>query len=361
MTQFQVQKDDFAKGRIVEGKTTELADGEILLKIDCFAFTANNITYAVAGDMIGYWQFFPPVGEDTEGWGVLPVWGFADVVESTVDDVPVGDRLFGYFPLATHLKMRPVHISDHRFIDGAAHRAKLPAGYNLYRRVLAEPNYTSATDRERMLFAPLFLTAFCLWDLLQASSYFGAQQVLILSASSKTSIGLAYALQADEDAPKVIGITSQRNLALVDGLGLYEKSITYDAVEDIDPTIPTVIVDMAGNGEVLANLHKRLGDQMKRCINVGLTHWDARAKQEGFIDERSEFFFAPSWIQKRLKDWGPAAFEQKTNGFLFKTAAKAKTWMRFRALKGLPELAEVYEDVCEGRIPANEGLVVKMG
>ena len=122
MTQFQIRKDDFTNGRIVETSSgdqhTKIDNGEILVKIDRFAFTANNITYAVTGNMLGYWQFFPPIGKDTEGWGVIPVWGFADVVESKVEEVPVGDRLFGYFPPATYLKIAPARISPQRFIDG---------------------------------------------------------------------------------------------------------------------------------------------------------------------------------------------------------------------------------------------------
>lgn len=128
--QLQVRRDLFFKNRLVEVPEEALAleDGAILLKIDTFAYTANNITYAVAGDRIGYWQFFPAVGTETDGWGVIPVWGFAEVVESKVAELPVGDRLFGYFPPAAFLKMKPVGITAERFIDGSEHRTALPAG-----------------------------------------------------------------------------------------------------------------------------------------------------------------------------------------------------------------------------------------
>ena len=196
---------------------------------------------------------------------------------------------------------------------GSDHRAQLPAGYNIYRRVKSEPNYTKAMDKERMLLYPLHITSFCLWDALQSNDWYGAKQVVILSASSKTSIGLAYALHDDETAPPVLGITSKRNLDLVDKLGIYGKSIAYDGLANVDAKIPTVIVDMSGNSEVLASLHIHLGENMKHCINVGLTHWEAGGAKEGIIKERSEFFFAPSHIQKRLKDWGPAVFDKKSS------------------------------------------------
>ena len=54
------------------------------LKVESFSVTTNNITYAVVGDGFGYWNFFPPVGDDAEGaggsWGVVPMWGHAKVI-----------------------------------------------------------------------------------------------------------------------------------------------------------------------------------------------------------------------------------------------------------------------------------------
>ncbi|MEM1122171.1 MAG: DUF2855 family protein [Bacteroidota bacterium] len=219
----------FFNGRLKETskEALNIAEGEILVKIDKFAYTANNITYAVAGDMLGYWQFFPPTGEDADGYGIIPVWGFAEVVKTKSTGIPVGDRLFGYFPPASHLKMKPTRISDGRFVDGMNHRSKLPAGYNMYRRVQSEPHYSPKMDNERMVLFPLHLTSFCIWDALQDKDFYGAKQLIILSASSKTSTGLGYALQADENAPKVIGVTSPRNLETVKNLNLYDQSITY--------------------------------------------------------------------------------------------------------------------------------------
>lgn len=360
--QLQVHQDIFFKNRLMETPAADLAldEGEVLVEIEKFGYTANNITYAAAGDMIGYWKFFPPFGDDTKAWGIIPVWGFAKVVESTNEAIPVGDRLFGYFPPAQFLKMKPVGIKAGRFIDGAEHRSKLPAGYNLYRRVLNEPNYNPAHDNFRMVLFPLHLTSFCIWDSLVDHDWYGAKQILILSASSKTSIGLGYALHQDENAPTVIGVTSKRNLATVESLKLYDQAMTYGDIKAIDASIPTVIVDMAGNGNILAALHIHLGDNMKHTINVGLTHWANTRPQPGIIGERSEFFFAPGHIQKRIKEWGAAGFDQKTSQFLMETAAKTGQWLKFQTLNGLEELAEYHPAVCMGEIAADVALVVEM-
>jgi len=358
--QLEVSKDVFFKNRIAEipDSALELENGDVLLKVDSFAYTANNITYAVAGDMVGYWQFFPAVGENTARWGVIPVWGFAEVLASRSEGIPVGDRLFGFFPPARHVKMTPVSISESRFIDGAVHRSELPKGYNIYQRVLNEKNYNPAFDRERMLLAPLLLTSFCLWNALQEANWHGAKQIIILSASSKTSIGLGYALQADAEAPTVIGITSDRNLNKIKSLGIYDQCLSYETIADIDADTPTVIVDMSGNTKVLAALHMRLGDHMKFTHNVGLTHWTQAKPQQGIIKERSAFFFAPGHIQKLLKEWGPNRFEQETSTFLMTTAKKARAWLKFRQINGLGELAAIHPAVCQGTIPSDEGLIV---
>ncbi|MFS4494619.1 DUF2855 family protein [Maribacter sp. 2308TA10-17] len=360
--QFQVNQNVFIRNRLVETPKAELniEQGEVLVKIEKFAYTANNITYAVAGDMIGYWQFFPPVGDTTDGWGVIPVWGFATVVESKTDEIPIGDRLFGYFPPAKHLKMKPVGCKANRFIDGSAHRSALPAGYNIYRRVYNEKQYNPKFDRERMLLFPLHLTSFCLWDALQDKDWHGAKQLVILSASSKTSTGLGYALQTDENAPAVIGVTSPRNLETVKNLNIYDHCLTYKEVTSIDSSIPTVIVDMSGNQQVLAALHVHLGDQMKFTSNVGLTHWANAKPKEGTISERSAFFFAPGHIQKRMKEWGPDTFDKKTAGFLMETAAKTKSWLIFKELNGLNQLAAIHPSVCAGILPPDEGLIINL-
>jgi Protein of unknown function (DUF2855) len=359
VSEFQIRKDNFATNRVVETAAPTISDGEILVKIDRFAFTANNITYAVLGDKLGYWQFFPPSDADT-GWGIIPVWGFADVVASKAPEIPVGDRLFGYFPPAHFLTMTPARVTEQRMLDASAHRAKLPPGYNNYTRVNAERGYDRKMDNARMLFWPLHMTSFCLWDLLKEKNWFDAKQIVILSASSKTSIGLGHALAGDASAPPVIAVTSPRNLGFVNQLKLYKQATTYDELGDIDASIPTVIVDMSGNGDVLGRLHMHLGDNMKRCINVGLTHWGDAKPQPGIIVERSEFFFAPGHIQMRMKDWGPDEFAKRTSAFLKDTAVKTLGLLHFEKLDGLNGLAALYPDVCEGRVAPDQGLIVEM-
>ena len=85
-------RDDLGKTTVTENATPALVDGEALLRVDRVGLTANNVTYAVLGEApFRYWNFFP-----TEpGLGLVPLWGFAEVVASTVEGVEVGQRVYG--------------------------------------------------------------------------------------------------------------------------------------------------------------------------------------------------------------------------------------------------------------------------
>ncbi|MGK0374799.1 MAG: hypothetical protein ACJA2E_001271 [Arenicella sp.] len=360
MQEFQTNKAELSKGRLVQTPTNSIGDDQVLVKVDRFAFTANNITYAVMGDQLRYWQFFPPNGDEADKWGIIPVWGFADVIESKSDQVATGERLFGYFPPADELVITPTRVTSASLMDGSEHRAKLPPGYNMYRRVNNEPGYDRANDNERMLLFVLHLTSFVIQDLLASNDWFGAEQVVIISASSKTSTGLAYGLADDKEAPRVIGLTSERNMAFVNSIDAYDDVLSYQDLQKIDASKATVIIDMSANTDVLSRLHTHLGDNMLYTSNVGLTHWEEPRHVEGIIQERSHLFFAPDRIQQRMKDWGAKEFGKRSTSYVMHSAAKSRPWLTIKKLQGVDGLAEVYKDVCDGKIAADQGLIVVM-
>lgn len=367
MAEFQTHKNDITKTRLVPtgGSVDDftLSDGEILVAIRRFAFTANNVTYGAIGEQIGYWQFFPPTlaeGDDAD-WGMVPVWGFGEVVASRNDDLKLGERFYGYFPMADYVRMRPVRISEDRLVDGAAHRAELPPVYNSYDRVGMSENPTQ--DSLRALLNPLYGTSFCLCDALQEQNYNDAEQVVILSASSKTAIGLAYGLSLIDGArPKIVGLTSPGNVTFTQSVKAYDTVIGYDAIETLD-NAPSVLVDMSGNRAVIGAAHAHLGDNMKWCHNVGLTHWDDTETKKDpaaaqIISERSAMFFAPGHIQRRAKEWGAVDFNTKVASFLASGMAHAEDWMHVKQINGLSDFAPVYDAVVRGDMTASEGLII---
>jgi len=63
MSEFQTNRNDLTKTRVIKTDINHarenLNQGQILVQVERFAFTANNITYGAAGDTLGYWKFFP--------------------------------------------------------------------------------------------------------------------------------------------------------------------------------------------------------------------------------------------------------------------------------------------------------------
>ncbi len=355
MKQLEVNRRLFTDFRVAEHASTPLNDGDIRVDIDFFAFTANNMTYAAAGDMLGYWQFFPVPGDDA--YGVIPVWGFANVVESRHSEVEVGERLFGYFPPADELVMHPINLSEHSLFDGSEHRQALPPLYNRYQR--ARAGNAASVEQLQALLGPLYNTSYCLWDQLSENRFYGAEQIVILSASSKTSIGLAMALADDEQAPSIVGVTSTANATFVADLGYYDASVNYNAIETI-AHVPTAVVDMAGNAQTANALATHLGDALKHFISVGLTHWDQAGEGLSGESDRREFFFAPSYILERSKALPAGEFQRRAQSFVMEAAARSGQWLTLEQADGIAALSERYSDICAGKMDPKTGLICQL-
>ena len=375
MSEFQTVKNNLHEARLVASGDAaadfELAQGEALLKIERFSFTANNVTYGASGDTIGYWRFFPPSQQesqqtgqqDGDTYGLIPVWGMAEVVESQCDGVATGERVYGYFPPAHFLKVTPGRINPYQFTDMADQRAELPPIYNNYTRLDNEPGYERALDNHRALLQPLHATSYLLCDKLGMEKNYGAEQVIIVSASSKTAIGLAYGLAQSADKPHLVGVTSPGNADFVAGLGHYDQVVTYDDLAAIETRAAT-IVDMSGNSGYLGRLHAHLGNAMVQCVNVGLTHWDRLGNEDAdaakIITERSNFFFAPSHAAHRSNEWGAEEFTKRMQAFLAGSIAASQGWMQVVEAHGLEALAARYGAMVEGQFDPTEGLIITL-
>src|SRR5271167_4218924 len=115
MSDFLVKRNDLRECRIVDSGTPELEPGQTLLRVERFGLTANNVTYAVFGESMSYWDFFP--AED--GWGRVPMWGFAEVQRSNAEGVEPSMRVFGYLPPSSHLVVTPADAGGAGFVDGS--------------------------------------------------------------------------------------------------------------------------------------------------------------------------------------------------------------------------------------------------
>jgi len=356
---FQVNRDDFRDCRFVagsadDGSVTPLEEGQVLFSIDRFALTSNNISYAAAGDMLNYWGFFP--GPDR--WGRIPAMGFGDVIESRHGDVEVGARCFGFFPMSRYLTI-DAQPGSSGMVDGVAHRAEHAPIYRTYSYVDRDGLYDEALEDETILLRGLFMTSFLVDDLLDDEEFHGAESVIVTSASSKTSIALAYLLNKRAGC-KTVGLTSPRNRAFVQGLGFYDEVVLYDEIASLDASTRSVIVDMAGNGEVVESVHSHFGDQLAYSSTVGATHWESKPRTKTLVGPEPVFFFAPGRIVKRTEDWGARGLQERLGEAWRDFASASKKWLEIQHHVGPEALERVYLDVLTGRLDPKDGHVIRL-
>ena len=353
---FELNRKDLHDTRFVLGDPPSPEDGQALLRIESFGLTSNNITYAVFGEAMKYWDFFPA---SDPGWGRLNVWGYAHVEESRHPGLAVGERVYGYFPCASHLVVVPDRINEKGFVDAAAHRASLPSAYQGYRNVDTDPVYSADLEAEHIIFFPLFFTSFLIDDFLADEDFFGADTIVISSASSKTAIIAAYLL-AKREGVEVVGLTSAGNRAFVEGLNVYDSVHLYDAISEL-PGERAVYVDISGDGAVRTDVHARYGDRLAHSSAVGVTHWTQMGQGAGELaGPKPVFFFAPDRIKKRGTDWGTAKLDETVAEAWAPFARWASNWLRVERISDQDDIQRVYLELLDGKLDPTAGAVVEL-
>ena len=355
-TTLEVSKDNWSETRLVnQVLDSELADNEVLIRIDRFALTANNISYAGAGDLLGYWGFFPA----QDGWGRIPAMGWGDVIASNHSDVAVGERVWGFFPFSTHLKILAGQVTASQFQDLSPHRAEYAPVYARFDRAAASPIYVPELEDRDSLLKGLFMTSWLVEDFLHVNNTFGGESCLITSASSKTSIALGYCVKKRGNM-RSIGITSPGNVAFCESLGCYDTVVTYDDVTGLDASQPVVMVDMAGSAAVISALHHHYGDNMKHSCQVGATHYTEMGAVEGLPGATPAFFFAPGHIQSRSKEMGAAELMTQLGMDFAAFRSDSTQWLDVQFGAGPDAVEQAYQSVLAGRAAPSQGQVVSM-
>jgi hypothetical protein len=326
----EVRRNDLRTARIVGAAPAPLGDDQVRFTVERFGLTANNVTYAVLGDRLRYWTFFP---SDEAGWGRVPAWGFARAVETHCAEVPEATRVFGYVPMGGEFVVTARRVDERGLRDGSPHRDELPAAYNAYRR--AEPG---SLDDATMVLQPLFITA-----VLLARSLAGASRVVLSSASSKTALGTAYLLR--RAGIEVAGLTASADF--VNTLEVYDEVAEYDAVEELERR-PTTFVDLAGNASVRAAVHRHLRDALEASIVVGATHVDAGGGTGTLPGPRPTFFFAPDHLRAGLDAEALETFRELLDW--------SAGWLELERRDGPEAVLTAWDEAIAGRLPPTTGL-----
>jgi hypothetical protein len=354
--QVHVRKDALAEASLVDVPLADLAEGAVRLAVESFSVTSNNITYAVVGDGFRYWDFFPA----PEGLGIVPMWGHARVIESNHPDITVGERVYGYLPMASHLDVLPGKVTPGGFLDTTDYRQPMSPVYNTYTRLAADPEHDPSREAERMIFGPLFRTGFLIEYFLRGEGWFGAEQLIVTSASSKTAMGLASVARQNSPEIRRIGLTSKGNVGFVEASGLYDEVVAYDDLERL-PVVRSVSVDFAGNADLLARLHHHFDAALAHSALVGVTHIEARSTLGGaepLPGPKPQLFFAPDHAVAFFKAHGAEEGGRLVAAAWHEFLKAAEGTIAIERLPGLEAARAVFLDMLAGKVDPARGIVI---
>lgn len=363
----EVRRAAIGEVEVHDEPLVELPEGQIRLRIDRFAVTANNVSYAGAGDLLGYWDFFP--SSDPSTWGRVPAVGYGEIVESRNPDLPVGGRYHGWFPMAETIDVRATATGD-GFRDDGAHRQMHAPIYRSYTRTDLDPFHDDSPDGEdrHALLRVLVLTGFLADEFFAdsggstadgAAPYFGAAQAIVLSASSKTAIGFSQRA-ARRDGLAVVGLTSARNADFARSLGCYDSIVTYeDLVDSGIALVDSVLIDMAGNPNVLAAVHHHLGDRIKYSMMIGRSHHDSvpTTPAGALPGAPPQFFFAPTALDRLVELWGAAEYRRRTIEATEEFIDASRAWMTIDERHGPDGPEAAWRSIYAGDVRPDVGVI----
>lgn len=417
MTGVAVSREDINKVFIIdyEKELSHLskAIGEdkesVVVRIEKFSITANNVTYCHYGTAMQYFDFFPLVDPSHTSLAMTPAWGYG-IIESVknTNQVKVGERLYGYFPMATRciLELIPAKSNTHSSPSIYAFRPQLPADrmvYNTYTRLSSDELYSKKFEDEVILFRPLFMTSFLLDDYLHHThKYFNlfaprpigsgvegqksakrkfSVAVIVSSASSKTGYCFAHLLKAHRRfdpmieqgiSTTIVGLSgSPTSLRFISTslAGIYDRVSTYDAFLNDEASDYDAILycDFLGDKLFYARLAKKFNGRVAKRVVIGNTKWQSTMEENNkdntdlnFEDKNSIFFFAPSHFLKRNAELGGNKLLQQSASAWHQMLASSNKWVTIKPITSIASFRNVWEQTIRGSMDPAEGLIVAL-
>lgn len=331
--------------------------------------------------------------------GVIPVWGFATVVLSSHKDISVGERVFGYLGMSRYLLL-PVEerVNKYNFYVPRTHLPEDRRPYNQITRCQADPLYNAIKEDETMIYRPLFWTSFWCEDWLHATGAIkSSTHVLISSASAKTAYCLAFVLglrringkvalptgtawsrggEESTGPPRIVGLTSKRNLKFTKSLGLYDEVLTYDDVERLGnkgagANTKWVYVDVAGNESLNGRVATALGTRIIKGVSLGMSDPSGKIAKADSQPKGNELemFFMPEWLIVRRRELSTQSITKMQFDAWDALLRTSHAWMKIERIwwdgakswmgevKGV---VEVYEECVRGEIGPDRGIVMSL-
>ena len=192
------RRDDLKATVVLHDELAPLQAGEIRLRVDKVGLSANNLFYAQMGEA-PFLKFFAvyPLGEEHKDLANVPAWGVATVVESDNPDFSPGEQFRGFLHMTNVVQMKARRTPEVFQAYGGG-RDKINQAYNGFLAVDPEGTSPIRGSGEKsdlaMTSAPGASSGFILYELLKMHDFYGANSIVLTSASSKLSLATALLL-----------------------------------------------------------------------------------------------------------------------------------------------------------------------
>lgn len=375
---------------VLHDELPALQQGEIRMRVDKVGLSANNNFYAQMGEA-PFLKFFAvyPVAHRPDLANV-PAWGTATIVESNHPDFAVGEQYRGFLHMSNVVQMKAKRTAE-GFVASGGNRDKLNKAYNGFIRVKDSKASPFAGSGPRAdlatIAAPGALSGLLLCELLRMNRFYGANSIVLTSASSKLSLATAFLLKAEREQgtiTRIIGYSAAKNAPFVRATGLFDDVLTYEEDLPTDPTLKPVFIDVAGDATVYRRIQKRLA----KALAVGGTHSKAKASTftafspggivkmvgsmvappsvatwlDRHLDPTLEMFFAPTVMTQLVARWGRATLDERCDAALaqFVDAALEHGWIKIVRAEATSAIQAEYRRIVEGTVPPSEAIIVSL-
>jgi hypothetical protein len=397
-----VSKSDNAQHAVcrIYEKRPVLAASSVRVQTWLISLTSNNLTYARSGGPLHWWdvypvpEFSPAPFHDRQEWGIVPAWGYARVIETTIDAIVVGSLLWGMWPTSAHavnLQLTAAEPAGH-WSETSPHRSKLMTVYNRYEQVDA---LSPADMRTTALCKPLWMGP----SLLNSSVFssqrihpfgFGAPWseqdadlssavVISLSASSKTGRSFYWELARNRDVGAHGPLAFLQFTSAPHTLPSYDtllpvKSVSYEDLDAIKWTeqfkpARVVIVDFGASDTVLKS-HLSAASEITDDVTVLGVGYEAKVytaeelqvriatgsskvpvNTSGLRDHAIAFTGPDEYFRQANETWNRCLKEKAFDDVQVNVV---------RAVDGPESIEGAWSDLCHRKVPANLGTVIDL-
>ncbi|KAF4468110.1 hypothetical protein FALBO_5010 [Fusarium albosuccineum] len=409
-SQIQIlDKSDYTKQYLIslETEPSVLSAGCISIQSRILSITTNNFTYARLGHLMGWWSVWkipetvPDPYNDTTRFGRISSWGYAEVLESNHDEVPVGTKLYGYMPIGDGTEDLEVAVDAEtgHLWDVSKSRQHLLSIYNQYIPFTPETDLDQDRDGRGWdsLIRPLFETSYLLnrfvfsWDEKRthpfgtSAPWTAAQAdlanaiVILLAPSGKTGLMFAHQLRharpKEKQPRKVVAVGSQTSKIFSESTGLFDHVLLYSDARSgdivkrvgVDKDTNVVLINFGARGDAEDDWYdavKSAAGAMQLLIVGGDPSAAGRSKLAALAEDP-----ASGVARCNMSGLRDCAMSMVGNQEYY--AGVTEEWSRLKkggvvngsSLKwgrGMEEFKQGWDELCNGKYGPDVGLVYEV-